>query len=194
MGDPFAQVRVLQQGSSRCRHSPPLTARPSPELFLHVPGDSGALFPLAVKPPGKALIAVLVYEPLGLGGKVFNEARTVKVCTPSQSPAPSSLAMRHYTEATYKFKCHEFHLRAGFWFIPRVSHFLKAIPASQGSCELVSGLSHAFGERCPGEGEGPGLVAELAAVSPTTRAEPLSAWRSQLGRVRVWFCCLLSTA
>lgn len=55
-----------------------------------------ALFPLAVKPPGKALIAVLVYKPLGLGGKVFNEAHTVKVCTPSQSPAPGSLAMQRY--------------------------------------------------------------------------------------------------
>lgn len=50
--------------------------------------------------PGKALIAVLVFEALGLGGKVFNEAHTVKICTPSQSPSPSSLAMWHYAEAT----------------------------------------------------------------------------------------------
>lgn len=105
-----------------------------------------ALLPLAVKLPGEALIAVLVYKPLGLGGKVFNEAHTIKVCTSSQPPAPGSPTMQHYTETTHKFKCHEFHLRAGFWFIPYSVTLFKVITASWDSSELLFGLSHVFGE------------------------------------------------
>lgn len=60
--------------------------------------DSTGLSRLAAKQPKKGLlISVLVCKALGFDGKVFNEARTVKVCAPSQSPIPGPFTMLCYT-------------------------------------------------------------------------------------------------
>lgn len=117
-----------------CLHGQPLCAGRAPAAGLlqvpMLPSTCCQTFPrgLSPRPRGqrgpfssgweaarKGFGCCSVSEPLGVGGKVFNEARTVRVCTPSQSPAPGSLAMQCYTEATYKFTCNDFHLKAGVW-------------------------------------------------------------------------------
>lgn len=103
------------------------------------PRDSVALFPVAVKLPGEALVLLWCRNLLARAERCLMKHNR-KVFTPSLLP--------RYTEVTYKFTCHEFHPRAGFGFICQVSHFLQAMPASRGGWQLpvVSGLLQAFGE------------------------------------------------